>query len=182
MIDVLAAFIGNMVNDYFATPIIELQQSVNRASTERQQSVNRASTERQHSVNRESTERQWFWVLHLVWSKGYAMAITRNRSIGRLYMYYPSYQCRYTSKWVSTEHQQSVNDFGCGILYNPWAMLRLLPIINILAAVGGNMVNVAVATPKNERQQSVNRAWTERQPSIKRASTEHQWFWVLHIV
>jgi hypothetical protein len=35
-------------------------------------------------------------------------------------------------------------------------MLRAFSIINILAAFVGNMVNVAVAKPKNECQQNVN--------------------------
>jgi len=56
------------------------------------------------------------------------------------------------------EHQQSVNDFGYCVLYNPRAMLLLLPIIEVVATFMGNMVNVDVTTPKNERQQSVNRA------------------------
>jgi len=56
----------------------------------------------------------------------------------------------------STEHQQSINDFGYGILYNPTTVLRHLPIIEVLATFMGNMVSVDVATPQNERQQSVN--------------------------
>jgi hypothetical protein len=66
IIEVLAAFIGNILCVDTATPQNEHQQSVNTASTERQHSINRASTEHQHSVNRVSTECQWFWVLHLV--------------------------------------------------------------------------------------------------------------------
>jgi len=66
---------------------------------------------------------------------------------------------------ASTERQQSVNEFGCGILYNPRVVLRHLPIIEVLAAYIGNIVNVDVAEPENERRQSVNRASTERQQS-----------------
>jgi hypothetical protein len=66
------------------------------------------------------------------------------------------------------ERQQSVNDFGCCILYNPRNMVLLWHIIKVLAAVIGNMVNVAVATAEDEHQQS-----------IKRVSTECQWFWVM---
>jgi len=55
MIEVLAAFIGNIVSVYTATVQNERQQSVNGASTERQQSINTASTECQQSVNRVST-------------------------------------------------------------------------------------------------------------------------------
>jgi len=61
---------------------------------------------------------------------------------------------------VSKERQQSVNEFGCGILYNPRALLRHLPIIEVLAVCIGNIRNVDVATPENERQQRVNRAST----------------------
>jgi len=58
IIDILAAFIGNIVCVNTATRQNERQQSVNRASTERQQSINRASTERQQSVNTASSQRQ----------------------------------------------------------------------------------------------------------------------------
>jgi hypothetical protein len=58
IIEVFAAFTGNIVFVDTATQQNKCQQSVNRASTERQQSVNRASTERQQSVNKPSTERQ----------------------------------------------------------------------------------------------------------------------------
>jgi hypothetical protein len=49
-------------------------------------------------------------------------------------------------------YQPSVNDSGCSILDNPRAMLRPLPIINILATFVGDMGNVTVGTPQNERQ------------------------------
>ena len=66
---------------------------------------------------------------------------------------------------MSTECQQSVNKFGSCILYNPRALLRYIPIINVLAAVmckrDPNMVSAPV--------------W-------KWASTEHQRFCVLHLV
>jgi len=70
---------------------------------------------------------------------------------------------------ASTERQLSVNESGCCIMYDPRAMLRHLPIIEVLAACIGNIVNVDVAAPENERQQSVNRASTERQQSVNRA-------------
>jgi len=57
---------------------------------------------------------------------------------------------------ASTEHQQSMNDFLCCILYNPRVVLLRLPIIKVLAAFRGNMVSVNVTTPEDERQQSVN--------------------------
>jgi len=72
------------------------------------------------------------------------------------------------------ERQPSVNKFGCCILYNPRAVLRNLPIIGVLAAFIGNIVNVDVPAPENERQQSVNRASTECQQSVNRASTQRQ--------
>jgi hypothetical protein len=75
---------------------------------------------------------------------------------------------------ASTDRQQSINHFGCCISYNPRAVLRLVPIIEVLGTIIGNMVNVDVPLPDNERQQSVNRASTERQQSLNRASTEPQ--------
>jgi len=50
-IEVLAAFIGNMVNDRIATPDNQHPLSVNSASTEHQLSINKASTECQQSAN-----------------------------------------------------------------------------------------------------------------------------------
>jgi len=41
-------------------------------------------------------------------------------------------------------------------MYNLGAMHPFLPIIEELAAVVGNMVNIAVAPPENERQQRVH--------------------------
>jgi hypothetical protein len=72
------------------------------------------------------------------------------------------------------ERQQSVNEIVCCILYNPRAVLRHLPIIEVLAAFLGNMVCVDSAIPDNERQQSINRASTGRQQRIYTASTECQ--------
>ena len=51
IIEVLAAFIGDIVCVDTATAQAEHQQSVNRASIEHQQSINTASTECQQSVN-----------------------------------------------------------------------------------------------------------------------------------
>jgi hypothetical protein len=75
---------------------------------------------------------------------------------------------------ASTDRQQSINHFGCCISYNPRAVLRLVPIIEVLGTIIGNMVNVDVSLPDNERQQSVNRASTELQQSLKTGSTERQ--------
>jgi len=60
------------------------------------------------------------------------------------------------------------------------AMLRLLPIIEVLAAFIGNTIYVDVTSPENERQQSVNTASTECQQRINRASTERQQSLGLH--
>jgi hypothetical protein len=51
IIEVLAAFIGNIVIVNIVTPRNERQPSVNTASTERQQSMNTESTKCQQSVN-----------------------------------------------------------------------------------------------------------------------------------
>ena len=59
-------------------------------------------------------------------------------------------------KGASTERRH----FQVCVLYDPRAMLRLLPIIDVLASCIGNMVNVNDATPTTKRQQSINRAST----------------------
>jgi hypothetical protein len=51
IIEVLLAFIGQIIDVDIALPDNECQQRVHRVSIERQQSVNRASIERQWSVN-----------------------------------------------------------------------------------------------------------------------------------
>jgi len=72
------------------------------------------------------------------------------------------------------ERQRSINNFVCCILYNPRAVLRHLPIIEVLAAFIGDIVCVDTATAQAEHQQSVNRASIEHQQSINTASTECQ--------
>jgi hypothetical protein len=72
------------------------------------------------------------------------------------------------------ERQQSINDFGCCILCHPTAVLQLLSIIEILVTFMDKIVNVNVASPDNQHQQSINKASTERQQSVNRASTEDQ--------
>jgi len=69
------------------------------------------------------------------------------------------------------ERQQSINDFGCCIFYNPRAVLRRLSVINVLAAFIGNMVNVNITTPDNQHQLSINTASTQRQQCVNRVST-----------
>jgi len=56
-----------------------------------------------------STEREPFCGLHLVYSKGCATAFIDNRSIGSLYRQYCVCRYCYTTKWASTQRQQSVN-------------------------------------------------------------------------
>ena len=75
---------------------------------------------------------------------------------------------------ASTEHQLSINNFGCCILYEPRAVLLHLPIIEVLVACIGNIVCVDTATPQIERQHSVNRTSTERRQSINPAWTDCQ--------
>ena len=61
---------------------------------------------------------------------------------------------------ASTECQQIVNDFGCCNLCNARAVLWHLPIIEVFATFRENMVRVDLATPKNERHQSISRVST----------------------
>jgi len=144
---------------------LHLIMNVNRAGTEHQQSINRASTEHQQSVNRAST------------FLGIASCIIQ----GLWYSIYPK-STYWQPLWVKekgtwsqpqseNERQQSVNNFVCCILYHRRAALWYLSIFNVLAAFIGKIVNVDVASPDNERQQTVNTASTERQQSIKTAST-----------
>jgi hypothetical protein len=70
-------------------------------------------------------------------------------------------QCIITT---STECQQSVNDFGYCILYNPRALLWQIFIMIVLAAV----------LSKSDRDTVIAPLW-------KWASTERQWFCVLHL-
>jgi len=93
-------------------------------------------------------------------------------------MYWQPLLAKGKSTWLQPqseiERQQSVNDSVCSILYHPGAALLHLSIIEVLAAFIGKIVYVDVASPDNERHQSVNRPSTERQLSINRASTERQ--------
>jgi len=123
---------------------IECQQSVNRVSTEHQQSVSRASTECQRRVNNFGGcilyyPRALLWHLFIIEVLGAAMdnmasvnfAIHKN-------------ECQQNVNRFSTEYQQSVNDFGCCILYITMAVLWHLPMIKVLASIMDNMVNVDI--------------------------------------
>jgi len=149
IIEVLAALIGRLVDLVVTSPENERQQSFNRASTERQR----------------------IRLLHLAQSKGGAAALTHNRSSGHHYKQYLECRCRCTWKWASPEHQQSidtastecqqsVNDSGCCILYNPKAVVRHLSMIEVLATWLWIMVRVDIATPNNKCHQSHNRELT----------------------
>jgi hypothetical protein len=134
------------------------------ASTEREKSVNRASSEHQHSIKRASTIlgvasciiQQRYYCIHpeskywphlgAIWSL--SMLLQRKLCINR----------------ASTEHQQSVNNLGCCILYNPRAVLWHRPIINVIAAVMSKRHHDMVISP----------VW-------KWASTERQRISVLHL-
>jgi hypothetical protein len=76
--------------------------------------------------------------------------------------------------YTSNECQWRVANFGCCIMYNWRAVQWRLHIIEVLSVCMGNMLSIDIATPKNEFQQSVNRAWTECELSVNRASTERQ--------
>jgi len=179
IIEVLAAFIGNIMCVDTATQQNERQQSVNRKSTERQQSVNRASTEHQQSVNTASSQHQ-----ESVNRVSTILCVASWILQALCYSIYPesTYWQPLWAKEIATwsqpqsenERQQSANDFVCCILYNSRAVLRHLPIIEVLAAFIGNIVCVNTATPQAEHHQSVNRASIERQQSINTASTECQ--------
>jgi hypothetical protein len=67
-------------------------------------------------------------------------------------------------------------------MYHPGAALWHLSIIEVLGAFVDKIVNVNVASPDNERQQSVNRPSTKHQQNINRVSTESQQSWVLHLI
>jgi hypothetical protein len=72
-------------------------------------------------------------------------------------------------------------------LYNPRAVLWLLPVIEVLASFVATMVNVDVATPKNAHQQSVNRTPTEYQQSVNDFAccilyNSRAMHWLLHII
>jgi hypothetical protein len=131
-------------------------------------SVNRASTQRQQRVNRVSM------IL------GVASCIIQVLCYG-IYpesTYWQPLCAKVIMTWSQpqseNECQQSVNDLVCCILYNSWAVLRHLLIIEVLAAFIGNIVCINTATPQNECQQSINRASNEHQHSINRVSNECQ--------
>jgi len=141
---------------------------VNRVSTQHQQSVIRASTQCQLSVNRVS---MLLGVASCIF-QGLCYRICP-------YSTYSQPLCAnaivtWSQHMSETEHQQSVNDFWWCILYNPRAVLRHLPIIEVLDAFIANIMFVDTVAPQNERQQSVNTPSTEHQQSMNTVSTECQ--------
>jgi len=149
IIEVMADFIGKIINVDVASPDNQHQQSVNRASTEHQQSINRAST---------------------ILGVASCMIQRLCYSIHPQSTYWQTLCAKKKVTWSQpqseNECQQSVNDFVCCILYHSRAVLWHLFIIKVMAAFIGKIVKVDVASADNERQQSVNRPSTKRQQSI----------------
>ena len=142
MLKVLPAFIGKMVFVDTVAPPNQCQQTVNRASTEHQQSINRAATQCQPSVNRVST------------LLGVASCIIQGLcySIDPEWTYWQPIFVNAIVTWsqhlFENERPHSVHDFVCCIVCNPRAVLRHLPIFEVLAAIISNMVCVNAATPQ----------------------------------
>jgi hypothetical protein len=82
-----------------------------------------------------------------------------------------SLQLNMTINRASTEYQHSINDLGQRIVYNLNGVLQCFPLTEVLTAVMGNIVHVDVATPKNDRQNSINRGSTVCERS-----------WVLNVI
>jgi hypothetical protein len=162
MIEVLAAFIGNVVCVDTVAPLNERQQCVNSASKEHQQSINRASTQCQPSVNRVST------------LLGVASCIIQGLCYGidPSSTYWQPFCANEIMTWFQhlfgNERPQSINDFMCYILYNPRAVLQHISLIEVLPAFIDNIMFVDTVPPRNERQQSV----TMPQQSVNRVSTQ----------
>jgi hypothetical protein len=82
-------------------------------------------------------------------------------------MYCQPLWAKETATWLQpqseNERQQSVDDFVCGMLYHRRAALQHVSIIDVLATFISKILNVDVALPDNEHQQSVNTASTEGQ-------------------
>jgi hypothetical protein len=137
----VAAVIGNIVCVDISKPHHERQHRVNSTSTELQQNINRASTQCQPSVNRVST------------FLGVAPCILQGLCYGidPYSTYWPRFFSKVIMTWLQhlseNQHQQSVNDFVCCILYNPRAVLQHLSIIQVFASFIGNIVLVDTVTP-----------------------------------
>jgi hypothetical protein len=69
----------------------------------------------------------------------------------------------WSQPYSENECQQRVVDYGYCILCNPRDVLQLVHIIGVLGSFVVNMLNIDVATPENECQQTVNRAQREHQ-------------------
>jgi len=175
IIEVLAAFTGNIVFVDTATWQNECQQNINRASRECQHSIITASTECQQSVNdfghcilNNPSTLLWHIprinVLAAIMSK-------RDRNMVTAPVW----------KWASTEcprfcvlHLVHIN--GCakafnhnrsiGSLYRQYRVCRYCD---------------TTKRASTEHQQSVKRASTQHHHSVNRVSTECQRFWALHL-
>jgi hypothetical protein len=144
--------------------LLHLRLNINRASTEHLQSVNSASLEHKQSVNRAST------------ISGIASCMLQGLCCGiyLLSIYLPPLWAKEKATWSKpqseNDRQQSVNDFRCYTLCHPVAVVRLLSIIEVLAAFIGNIVCEYIATPDNQHQLSVNPASAQRPLSVNRVS------------
>ena len=143
IIEVLASFVGTMINVNIAIPKNERQQTITRVST--------ISCVESCIIQ---GLRYGFYLKLKYWPplqtiSSMLLSLHQTMNINR----------------VSTECQYSINHFGCCILYNPRAILRHLPINNIMAANIGKWEGDMVIAP----------VW-------KWASTERQRLWVLHVV
>jgi len=131
IIEVLAAFISNIVFVNTLTPHNERQQSVNTASTERQQSINTVST--------------LLGVASCIF-KGLCYGICPSSTYWQPFC--PNAIVTWSQHLSENEPQENVNDFVCWTFYKPRAVLRHSPIIGVLAAFIGNIVCVNAATPQ----------------------------------
>jgi len=170
--------IGSLYRQYHVWPY---RYTSKWASSERQHRVNRASTERQHSINTVSTECQQSVNTFGSCIMYNPRTLLRHRPISNILA---AILCKWdrdkvttpVRKWASkerqqsmntesTESQQSVNAFGCCVMFIPRALLQHMSIINVLAAVLCKCNRDMVTAP----------VW-------KWAPTERQRFCMLHLV
>ena len=168
IIEVFAAFIGNILCVDTATPQNERQQCVNRASTEHQQSINTASMECQQSVNDFGcciVYNPRPLLRHIPGINGLAAIMSKwDRNMVTAPVW----------KWASTERQQF------SVLHLVWSKGRATTFTHNLS-IGSlyrhyrvsilQLLKMSVNRASTGHQQSVNRASTQRQQCINRVST-----------